>query len=184
MARWRLTQPHYLNVPDCFWEEKETDRMTQKQKRVNHPVPMHLDPNNEADWNYKNGAYFDGFQQKWEDGGIIVCHEGKGQPRDIVFFGNPTPDMLPLDDEAKEISAKFDWKDPINEFDAGLSYSEKMLIDLQAQVANALTGGGAGAPNAEIIAMQKQMMEMMAQNAQVIAMLAQVLTGKSETRRA
>ena len=40
-----------------------------------------------------------------EDGEIIVCHAGKGDAKDIVFIGDPTPDMLPVDDEAKAISA-------------------------------------------------------------------------------
>jgi hypothetical protein len=43
---------------------------------------------------------------------VIVCHEGKGEDSDIVFIGDPTPDMLPVDDEAREITATFEvrWK--------------------------------------------------------------------------
>lgn len=100
MARWSLMNAHYLNVPGTEWEYKETTD-SGKQGRKIFPVPLHLDPNNPRDHNYP--------------GEIIVCHEGKGQPKDIVFVGPPTPDMTPLDDEAQAISDSMQpaWIHPI-----------------------------------------------------------------------
>jgi hypothetical protein len=163
--RWKLTESHYLNVPGTYWEQKETDRGTGKQVRKNYPVPLHLDVKNEADWNYTS---IDGGL-----GGIVVCWEGKGLPRDIVFEGAPTPGMEPLDAEAREESAKYNWIDPINEFDAGMTYSEKLLVDLQGQVAEALTHG---VPRREESGELKEVLaaltQVMAQNTQLLQQLA------------
>jgi len=63
---------------------------------------MHLDPRVADDWNFK-------YPNNEMDGEIRVCWEGKGMPDDIVFEGDPTPGMLPIDDEAKTITAKFNW---------------------------------------------------------------------------
>ena len=52
--RWKLTEPHYLNVPETTWEQKETDRMTGKQVRKAYPVPLYLNPKEESDWNYQS----------------------------------------------------------------------------------------------------------------------------------
>ena len=92
---------HYLNVPGEEWEYVENDRSTGRPIRHKFPVPRLLDPKDKACWTVKWGAGSD------EEGEIIVCLEGKGEPRDQVFFGNPTPDMMPVDDEAKVISESF-----------------------------------------------------------------------------
>src|ERR1700690_2128608 len=98
MARWRLAGPHYLNVEGSTWEYKEVDRTTGKQKRTLFPVPQLLDPDNPGDWNHVRGK---------DDGEIIVA-DGRGEvnAKDIIFSGEPTPDMVPLDDDAKAITAK------------------------------------------------------------------------------
>lgn len=90
MARWKLNGKHYLSVPGTEWEHKEVDLQSGKQVRKIYTVPAFLDPENPGDCNYP--------------GEIIVCHDGKGQGRDIVFLGDPTTEMLPLDEEAQEIS--------------------------------------------------------------------------------
>lgn len=112
MARWKLTEAHYLNVPGTQWEHKETDRSTGKQARKVFDVPLYLDPEQPADCNY----FDDGV------GEIIVCYEGKGQPRDIVFEGPPTKAMTPLDAEAEAITAPWREKwlgsDPIESLPA------------------------------------------------------------------
>lgn len=90
MARWRLKDKHYLSCPGTEWEQKEVDLNTGKQARKVYTVPRHLDPDSPDDQNYR--------------GEIIVCHDGKGQDRDIVFIGDPTADMEPLDEEAEKIS--------------------------------------------------------------------------------
>lgn len=102
MARWKLMASHYLNVPNEVWEYAETDRTTGKPIRRQFQVPKLLDINDPQCWTNHWG------NRDNAEGEIVVCHEGKGESRDQVFIGDPTPDMLPLDDEAKEISAKFE----------------------------------------------------------------------------
>jgi hypothetical protein len=163
--RWKLTESHYLNVPGTTWEQKETDRMTGKQVRKTYPVPLHLDVLNEADFNYTS--------IEGGEGGIVVCWEGRGLPRDIVFEGPPTPGMKPIDDEAREESAKYNWIDPINEFDAGMTYSEKLLVDLQGQVAQALMNGPARTESVgELKDVLEKLTEISLQNAQLLAEIA------------
>ena len=169
MARWKLDEAHYLNSPGTSWEQKEVDRMTGKQVRKVYPVPLHLDPNNEADWTHNVDS------EDIPGGGIMVCWEGKGKPRDIIFIGDPTPAMTPMDEEARIEHAKHKWKDPIKEFDVGMTYSEKLLVDLQGQVADALTKGrgfSGGGDNSELVAIQKSMSETMAAMTQVLQQLA------------
>src|SRR5215472_9767619 len=142
MARWKLIEAHYLNAvgkDQSAWESKETDRVTGRTARVVYNVPRLLDPKDQADFNYVS---IDG-----GDGGIIVCHQGKGQPRDIVFEGDPTPAMEPLDDEAIEITeaCRPNWHDPINEFSA-MSRDERMLISLQEQITDIKSKEAAPAP--------------------------------------
>jgi len=105
MARWRLTSAHYLNVPGTEWEYKETDLNSGRQARRIFPVPMYLNPDWQQDHNYP---------------GEIIVKQGKGEPRDIIFEGPPTPDMEPLDEEAEAISAKHrpSWIHPIETLDA------------------------------------------------------------------
>jgi len=120
MARWRLITGHYLNVlldgKPAEWEYKETDRTTGKQGRKVFPVPMLMDPNDPADHNYP--------------GEIIVCHEGKGERRDIVFFGDPTPDMEPYDEEGEAISTALaaQWQHPIESLPATMSDGESAFM--------------------------------------------------------
>lgn len=102
MARWKLMVAHYLNVPDEKWEYKEIDRTTGRERRIQVPVPKHLDPNDPACWTKRWGM------KDNAEGEIIVCWEGKGDPGDQIFFGNPTPDMVPVDDEAREVSKGFE----------------------------------------------------------------------------
>lgn len=99
--RWRLTSPHYLNVfqlPDgtrCEWEHRETARETGRTVRKLFRVPILLNPNDPADFTHP--------------GKIIVTQyvEGtRGQEGDIIFEGEPTPEMEPLNDEAEAITAK------------------------------------------------------------------------------
>ena len=105
MARWQLMSSHYLRVEDNEWEYRETAPGGKMVKKV-YNVPRLLDKSDHS-------CYTDPQQ-----GIIVVCHKGKGQPNDIVFFGPPTPDMMPLDDEAKKITEleSKKWTDPIDSF--------------------------------------------------------------------
>lgn len=171
MARWRLTAAHYLNVPGTEVEFKETNRETGKQARKVYPVPAHLDPDYPPDQNYP--------------GEIIVAHEGKSQGRDIIFVGPPTPDMEPLDEEAKAISTSLaaTWKHPIESLPAnGEDYGSKLMAMFEkqireaGQVPNASTAGIDPSAFAEL---QKQVQELANQN---LALQAQLAKKPSERR--
>ena len=129
MARWKLMTPHYLNVEGETWEYTENDRQTGRPKRVQFPVPRLLDIRDPSCWTNRWG------NKDNEDGEIIVCHAGKGESKDIVFIGDPTPDMLPVDDEAREISATFEnrWKAKPENM-AG-DYSQSLIDKFQVDLA-------------------------------------------------
>jgi len=97
MARWRLTEPHYLYTdPDTVWERIETDTVTGRQVRKQYVVPNYFHHELESDWTDK------------EEKAVIVSNRfDREHKRDIVFKGDPTPGMKALDDEAEAISAKF-----------------------------------------------------------------------------
>lgn len=124
MARWRLRSAHYLNVVSRWgekveWEYSETSRDTGRRARKLFPVPLMLDTNNAADYNYP--------------GEIIVCKPGTGSPLDIEFLGDPTPDMEPLDEEAEAISASLRprWEHPIDSLapNGAMNAAEKAFMD-------------------------------------------------------
>lgn len=166
MARWQLTEPHYLNTLDSKWEFETKNRTTGRSERKQFKVPTHLDPNIEGDWNYQ-----DRIGNNLVDGRIIVCYEGKGEPKDIIFEGPPTPGMLPLDDEAKEISAKFDWiptagLDENSQFN---SFAQQTLIKLTEE----LKSTAATSPQVEGMAeFMKTMAQMMQTQTEILATLA------------
>lgn len=165
MARWQLTEPHYLNTKDTKWEFETKNRTTGRSERKQFNVPTHLDPNIEQDWNYQ-----DRIGNNLVDGKIIVCWEGKGKEKDIVFEGPPTPGMLPLDDEAKEISAKFDWipTQGLDENSQFNSFAQKKLIEFTEQLRST-----AAAPQIEGMAeFMKSMAQMMQTQTQILAQLA------------
>lgn len=139
MARWKLMNSHYLNILDpdtgapTEWQYSETDRTTGKARRKTYHVPQLLDPKDPTLCN--------------ADGEIIVCQEGKGLPRDIVFFGEPTPDMEPMDEEAETISEslKSKWAHPIETLPANggmnaneQAFMENMMKSFAAQIGASL----------------------------------------------
>jgi hypothetical protein len=175
MARWLLTQPHYLKVVDTFWEQTETDRVTGRQKKKKYPVPMHLDPHCAADWNNKPGSSSANISRggnSFDEGYITVCHAGKGEPHDYVFVGDPTPDMEPIDDEAKAISATFKWHDPTRFFELGdgMTFAERMILTMQDEMK-------AQQPAND------QLSETLAMLAQAVAQQTQLLAALSNPRR-
>ncbi len=160
MARWKLNEPHYLlgyppDLPDGVeWEYKETDRINGRERRKRFKVPFYFD--NET----------------------IVCHEGKGLPTDFVFEGDPTPAMEPIDDEAKALSAKHakSWIHPIESL-PGQGFTASLLGGLEKQLAElsakmpvpATTVTESGVSRIEFEALQAQLAELMAQNAELQA---------------
>jgi len=175
MARWLLTEPPYLNVPGTRWEYKETDRTSGKQKSMTLPVPAFLDPRDEADWNYsqKSGPFQaeQGFTVL-ESFGIVVCYEGKGQGRDIIFVGPPTPGMLPLDTEAKKISDKESpkWIHPIEGLPG--TFSDNLLESLQMQVAAVASKASVPKDDGKLDKLMEAMTMMAQENAKLIAALS------------
>ena len=150
MARWKLNSEHYLNLdPSSEYEHRETDQLTGATARTVHKVP----------------TYLDGKARE-----IIVCYKGKGEPRDLVFIGEPTPEMEALDDEAKAISESLHhkWIHPIDAL-PGTTYSESLLAGLEKQLAQLIVSNPPQAPGivnpAEFAALQKQVKDLMEQNA-------------------
>ena len=124
MARWKLACPHYINTPGIEWEYNETKNGKVNRKRF--AVPRYLNTSDPGDWTNKWGSKDD------EDGEIIVCLEGKGESRDISFIGDPTPDMIPLDDEAKAISAKFESRWSYRPETAEVDFSKSLVDKFEA----------------------------------------------------
>lgn len=137
MARFQLTAPHYLNVPDNEWEYKEVDRTTGKEKRHLRKVPMYLHPEDPSNWNQITERLPNG---QIADGLIIVSTKADPQfPKDIIFIGAPTMDMIPLDDEAKVMIAELQgkWKHPINDLSGSFAEQLPILWQQQIEMANA-----------------------------------------------
>ena len=163
MARWRLRGPHYLNIlePDTGeptkWEYSETDRTSGKARRKTYDVPQLLDPKDPNACNYPEE--------------IIVCHKGLGEPRDIVFFGEPTPDMEPYDEEAERISASLQakWTHPIETLpvNGGMNAQESAFMQSMMKAFASATP----APNTSIPS-QAEFNELKAQLEEMKVMMA------------
>ncbi len=166
MARWKLTEKHYLNVPGTKWEYHQVDRSTGRPIRKVYEVPLYLDPEDVTCCNRRDG--FDEY--------IVVCHEGKGLPdgRDIVFLGDPTPGMLPLDDEAREITARFDWTPTqgTDEQSQQNSFQNKLLLGLIDQMSDAQTKATQAQSIPGLEQFMTAMAAMMQQQTEVLAKLA------------
>lgn len=183
MARWRLTATHYLNVPGTEWEYTETDRGTGRPKRYKFQVPRLLDIHDPSDHNHRVPGYP-------ELGEIYVCHVGKGIGNDIEFIGPPTPDMEPLDDEAKEISGRWAeiWKSR-PDFDSGQTYGDTVFEGLAKQLGDAATAAtsanetGMTELKAMMVENQKQFNETMAMMASILKTVVEAARAPSEQRR-
>ncbi|HEX4500627.1 MAG TPA: hypothetical protein VH187_05555 [Scandinavium sp.] len=148
MARWTLKDAHYLSVPGTEWEYQETDRETGRRLRKVFEVPLYLNPKNEEDWNYRSEQVI-----------IVSNKEDPQYPRDIVFTGDPTPDMEPIDEEAKKISQDYVdrgmWKHPIESLN--MTYSQSILSELeQAMVKGVVDKIQVQAPNVSAGAVTKK----------------------------
>jgi len=121
MARWRLTAAHYLYTePPTEYTHIEVSRETGRQYRQTMKVPRLLEPKDPGDHNYPND--------------IIVCDGNNPQRFDIIFLGEPTADMEPIDDEARAITKKFvdsgKWRKP----EDGMDYGETLIRQFLAQM--------------------------------------------------
>ena len=127
MARWKLACPHYINVPGIEWEYNETKNGKVQRKRF--AVPRFLDTAEPSDWTHKWGSRDD------EEGEIIVCQPDKGAKGDITFLGDPTPDMIPIDDEAKTISKSFETRWSYRPETAEVDFSQSLVDRFEASMA-------------------------------------------------
>ena len=170
MARWRLMAKHYINATrhgeKTQWMREETNRDTGRVARSLFNVPTYLDPDDPRDQNYP--------------GEVIVAYEKGARPQDIVFIGEPTPDMEPVDEEAQKISdvTRPKWKHPIDSIPAtGGNYSEVLLALLEKQLEEAARKSGAPArasgaiDEAAFKKMQEDMKALMESNAKLQAQL-------------
>lgn len=167
MARWRLKEKHYLNVPGTEWEHSETSQQSGKRGRRIFNVPRFLDPNDPADW---TEVRLDSRGQPVYGEIVVAYADGKENPRDIIFTGDPTPDMEPLDDRAKEISGSFSkkWVHPIESLPS--SYSESIISGLQDQIdeiGRQPNRPMPGITTQEFDALKAQVAELMEQNAKL-----------------
>lgn len=162
MARWFLRQPHYLEIEGTEWEHKEVSRESGKQKTVRYKVPMFLNPEDPADYNYPEG--------------IIVAYEGKGLPKDLIFTGKPTPDMEPLDDEAKAITAECSksWVHPIESLPGQGGFGEKLLEDFLREMQAMRAASSPSSPLSAKGASQADVDELKAQVKMLTEQLASV----------
>lgn len=161
MARWRLTQPHYLRVPGTKWRYEETDRETGERAEQTFEIPRFLDPNNPRDCR--------------STGVCVVSYAQGAQPRDWIFEGDPTPDMEPLDEEATKISASFEdkWKHPIDSLESQGGFGEALFRKLEQQLTQVLAGSKTpavsvgGVSREEFEELQKQLATLMAKNVEL-----------------
>lgn len=175
MARWKLTASHYLTVSGTAWEQAEVDQMTGRQIRKRYEVPMQLDILDPIIW---NGNIVRNPRGEVLGGDIVVAYADKvHEPKDYLFTGEPTPDMFPLDDEAREISAAFEvkWKARPEE---DMPYGEKLMMQLMEKRADMESKESTvkieGLP--EVLA---SFGEMMKQNQ---ALVMAITSGKTERR--
>lgn len=176
MARWKLTEAHYLKVPGIKWEYNSVDRRTGRPKREVFDVPLQLDPKSIDDLT-KHGQPDPTFPSHDVEDYIIVVTNTPGiNQRDVVFEGTPTPGMLPLDDEAKAISAQCSngvWNPTpgVDEESQRVSFANSVIDDLTKQM-NTLKDEVNRAPQIEGISeLMSTMAAMMKQNQEILAEL-------------
>ena len=182
MARWKLTEAHYLKVPGTAWEYNSIDRRTGRPKREVFSVPLQLDPKSIDDLS-KHGQPDPGFPSRDIEDYIIVVTDVVGgvNQRDVVFEGKPTPGMLPLDDEAKAISAECSkglWKPTpgVDDDSQRESFANKVIDDLMGQM-NTLKEEVRTAPAIEGMSeLISTMTAMTKQNSEIIGLLAKQST--------
>lgn len=170
MARWKLTEPHYMLLEEeTRWEYIEIERVTGRPKRTQFVVPRYLHPLDPSDWTIT--------RMKNEDGDIVVCNGTNPGPGDLIYHGEPTPGMLPLDDEAKEISNRYSWTPTqgLDDVSQGESFSQKLLGGLIDKISEAQAGlQQQPQPQVEGIGdVLKAMTAMMQQNQEILQKLVE-----------
>lgn len=165
--RWRLTAPHYLNIAGTQWHYSEVDRKTGKQIVRRFDVPSLLNPNEPSDWSHKYNQ---------DEGEIIVAWADQTtDARDLIFVGAPTPDMVPLDDEAKAESGKYlkQWNIPTDGSPIPDDSSQLILNRLQAEFKAVHEATNKPAQIEGLSEVLAAMTMVMKQNAELLAKLSE-----------
>ncbi|TXH51063.1 MAG: hypothetical protein E6Q97_19170 [Desulfurellales bacterium] len=162
MPTWELAQPHYLQTPEGEWEYSEQNRDSGKMGRKRFTVPVYFDK-----------------------GTILTNVESEANERRGIFyaqFEKPTPDMIPLDDEARKLTEEVmhNYDHPIDSLPG--EFSGSMLSTLERQLDEAFKRNG-GIPQSPVSApgvsreefekLTAQMTALMEQNAALQAKLAE-----------
>ena len=177
MARWKLTEAHYIKVEGTTWEYNEIDRTTGRPKRTKFPVPMLLDPASADD--LKQYGQDDPFLGRDADPVIIVIQseDYRKHSRDVSADFTPTPGMMPLDDEAKAITAELSkgaWV-PTNGIDPesqNNSYTAKLLNGMIDRMTDMKTGVQQAPQVQGIEELLKTMSAVMAQQTEILGAIA------------
>src|SRR5262249_46558469 len=122
----------------------------------------HLEPKDPGDHNYP--------------GEIIVSDGHNAQARDIIFLGEPTVDMEPVDDEAKKITGDLEasgrWKRPVEGQDFGESLIKNFMERLDRVSAQPVSTGGIDPK--DFTELQAQVKALMEQNAKLQAQITPI----------
>lgn len=155
MARWRVLTPHYI-LAEQFgepteWVREETNRDTGRAFRKTYKVPLYIDPN-------------EAFYARVPSGMCVVALPGSERPGDIVFHGEPTPDMEPLDDEAAAISERQRhlWKSPIDNLpiNIGEDFNALLTQTLEKSLSEAMRNATAPPQQAQAVAPSSEVAEL------------------------
>lgn len=164
MARWKMTEAHYLKVPGTKWEYTETNRTTGRPMRTQFDVPFYISPHDDSDLKE--------FGQP-PNGDIIVTNKPDSAfPKDVVFEGTPTLGMVPLDDEARKQTAVLEKRglsvtQGLEFEDQNNSYVNKMLSGLIDKMTDMKVEGAA--PTTPGMAdMMQTMAAMMAKQTEIL----------------
>ncbi|MDR3572268.1 MAG: hypothetical protein P4L50_00265 [Anaerolineaceae bacterium] len=140
MARWKLMTSHYLNtVRPAKWRYSAIDQASGELLEKEFLVPRMLDINDPKCWTNRaevGNPVSAGGHTADVGGEIVVCHQGKGLRTDIEFIGDPTPDMVPLDEEAQTISDSFEAHWAYKPDQPEMSYSQ-LVVDRSYKVSSA-----------------------------------------------
>lgn len=162
-----------------MWEQIETTA-TGQQVRKQYPVPKYFHHEDPTAWNYITDRDQAG---RPVAGDIVVCYEGKGQPRDVIFTGPPTPDMTPQDEEAEKISrATFGERatNPEEMPDGG--YAGRILEGLSQQLADAMASRATPAANPQMDKLVETMNKLIETQTALFTVMGNQVAEKSVRR--
>jgi hypothetical protein len=165
MARWRVNAKHYVMAEQygepTEWVREEVNRDTGRAFRKTYKVPLFVDPEDPLCCN--------------REGMCVLATADSAKPGDIMFLppAIPTPDMEPLDDEARAITKEWEpkWINPIDGLPStGEEFGMQIIRALEAKISEI---GRApvtlsGAPSSDIEELKKLVAAQQAQINQLL----------------